>query len=71
MVAIFIVPFLFSLGAGRRLISAEFGNRSATAFTFVSDEVFLAGDVCEIPLLLWNKNAHKKTIITNIQPGRL
>ena len=31
-----------------------------------SDEMFLAGEVCEMHLLVWNKKKHEKTIVANI-----
>jgi hypothetical protein len=71
IVAIFTIPFFFNSGVGRRLILAEVGNRDAFAIILVSEEGFLAGEVCEMPVLLWNKSTQQKTIITDIQPGRI
>jgi hypothetical protein len=65
------MPFFLDLEAGRWLISAEPGDLNATAFMFVSEEVFLAGGVCEMHLLQCNNSAQQKTVITNIRPGRL
>jgi hypothetical protein len=42
-----------------------------TPFTFLSEEAFWAGEVCEMPVLLWNRSTQQRSIIANIQPGGL